>query len=109
MYFENIEESSRFILIINIFYSRVYFYVGLLRLDFFCLDELKISQLSKVKRKLSEVIQKSPRGPGALRHFFFQVQSSPYTYFLSDGRFPDQTRSAPSVDDWMCYDILAPS
>ena len=71
MYFENIEKSSRFILTINIFYPREYFHVGLLRLDFFCRYELQISQLSKVKRKFLEVIQKSPRGPGALRRFFF--------------------------------------
>ena len=55
---------------INIFYPREYFYVGLLRLDFFCRYELQISQLSKVKRKFLEVIQKFPRGPGALCRFF---------------------------------------
>ena len=70
MYFQNIEESSRFILTINIFYPREYFHVGLLRLDFFCRGELQISQLSKVKLKFLEVIQKSPRDPGALRRFF---------------------------------------
>ena len=40
MYFENIEESSRFILTVNIFYLRGYFCGGILRLIFFCWAEL---------------------------------------------------------------------
>ena len=69
MYLENIEESPRFILTINIFYSRGYFCAGILRLDFFfCRAELSFSQLSKVKRKfLDVIIQKFSRGPSLLR------------------------------------------
>ena len=66
MYFENIEESVRFILTINIFYPRGYFCGGILRLDFF----------SKVK--LNGNFWKYKNLPGARRCAVFSSDDTLY-------------------------------